>query len=67
MLSDFMDRRKLKKHIQYLALMRLNQMPYSQVEYELGLILDSEPSKAQILRFQILLEEMLANVESKLD
>ena len=62
-----MDRRKLKKHIQYLALMRLNQMPYSQVEYELGLILDSEPSKAQILRFQILLEEMLANAEFKLD
>ena len=64
-----MDKRKLKKHIQYLALMRLNQMPYSQVEYELGLILDSDsdPSKAQILRFQILLEEMLVNAESKLD
>lgn len=62
-----MDRRTMKKHIQYLAMMKVNQMSSEETIYELSLILDQDASMAQLMRFNILRQEMLTKAESNLD
>jgi hypothetical protein len=62
-----MDRRTMKKHIQYLAMMKVNQMTSEETIYELGLILDQEATMAQLIRFNILRQEMLTKAELKLN
>ena len=57
----------MKKHIQYLAMMKVNQMTSEETIYELGLILDQEATMAQLIRFNILRQEMLTKAELKLN
>jgi hypothetical protein len=57
----------MKKHIQYLAMMKVNEMSSEETIYELSLILDQDASMAQLIRFNILRQEMLTKAESKLD
>jgi hypothetical protein len=57
----------MKKHIQYLAMMKVNQMTSEETVYELGLILDQEATMAQLIRFNILRQEMLTKAELKLN
>ena len=61
-----MDRRELKKNIAYLAFSRLYASDPSEQMYELGLILDKDPSRAAVSRYYRILQDMVKNAESKL-
>ena len=61
-----MDRREMRKHITYLALSRLYASPSSEQMYELGLILDKDPSTAAASRYYEILQDMADNAQSKL-
>jgi hypothetical protein len=59
-----MDARQMKKHILAIALRAfLNKGSHY---YELALVLDKDPSQAQLTRWKDTLQKMVENAESKL-
>lgn len=60
-----MDSRRMKKEILYLALEHYQRI--GSHLYDLGIVLDRDPSQAQLARFRKVLQEMVDNADSKLE